>query len=227
LLFLQTTKLPKDEYLQLHLVRPSIMLSLIGLLAEGGIRRLPRHHDYILISASALFMVVITMSIVDLLTMSCILSIFSGIAFGVLARGRGTQPSAFHLRIEPRAARPYGHKAGDAVLKRVAGIIRSKAGSNDIVARYGGEEFALIFTEKSPQEAYDTVEDIRKEVASTLHEAIMWQAVTISVGLRSYSQGMGKDALFVGADKAVYEAKRSGKNRTVIAKPGSVSVVRA
>ena len=328
--FLTVTDVPTDRFLQLYVVRPTLFLGLIGLLAECGIRWLPRHHDYILISASATFAIVITkihaslgyllfllffpimisifyfqvkkllyaianttialfilyaydpeiqrsLSSLGLLTMSCILLIFSGIAFGVLARGREV---LIHLRttyesnqellvrtiLMDRLAKTdalteafnhmayhefmdhyvvqadngrmtlhlaivdidnfkkvndtYGHKAGDEVVKKGSAVIRSRMGSNDIVARYGGEEFALIFTEKSFQEVYDTVEDIRQTIASELYEAIQWQAVTISVGLHSYAPGMGKDALFVGADEAVYEAKRSGKNRTVIRKPG-------
>ncbi|QMV43495.1 GGDEF domain-containing protein [Cohnella cholangitidis] len=113
----------------------------------------------------------------------------------------------------------YGHKAGDEVLQKVAAIARSKTGSNDFVARYGGEEFVILFTEKSFQEVYDLVEDIRGSIAATHHTALNGLNVTVSIGLNPYSPGMGKEELFLRADAALYEAKHSGKNRTVVAAP--------
>lgn len=330
LLFLQITELPKDEFIRMYLLRPTILLAIVGLLAEGGIRWLPKHHDYVLITAVTLFSIVITkinfsleyllfilfmpimvsifyfqlkkllyavlctaiagvilfadedsIRALDWLTMACTMVIFTGIALGVLARGREVlthlrssyesnqellvrtivmdklaktdaltetfNHMAYHEFMDHYVVQAdngrmnlhlavididnfkkvndsNGHKAGDAVLKKVSSIVRSMVGSNDIVARYGGEEFAVIFTEKTFQEVYDTVEDIRASVEFTPHEAIQWQSVTISVGLHTYTPGIGKDALFVGADNALYEAKRSGKNRTVIAKVESTSV---
>jgi diguanylate cyclase len=111
----------------------------------------------------------------------------------------------------------YGHKAGDAVLKKVASIARSKTGSNDVVARYGGEEFALLFTEKCFPEVFDLIENIRKAIADFAHDALGGHAVTVSVGLNRYIPGMDKEALFQGADAALYVAKYSGKNRTALA----------
>jgi diguanylate cyclase (GGDEF)-like protein len=111
----------------------------------------------------------------------------------------------------------YGHKAGDTVLKSVASIIQSKTGSNDIVARYGGEEFAVLIAEKSFQEVYGLVEEIRKSIAITQHDALEGLNVTVSIGLNTYMPGMGREALFQGADAALYEAKHSGKNRTMLA----------
>jgi diguanylate cyclase (GGDEF)-like protein len=111
----------------------------------------------------------------------------------------------------------YGHKAGDVVLRTVANIARSKVSSNDIVARYGGEEFALLFTDKSFQEVYDLLEEIRTSIASTSHEVLQGLPVTVSIGLNKYTPGMGKEALFQGADTALYDAKHSGKNRTALA----------
>ncbi|WEK55223.1 MAG: GGDEF domain-containing protein [Candidatus Cohnella colombiensis] len=111
----------------------------------------------------------------------------------------------------------YGHKAGDVVLRKVAAIAKAKVGSNDVVARYGGEEFAIIFAEKDFQEVYDILENIRMTLASTSLEVIDRHSVTISIGLNRFAIGMDKEALFQGADAALYEAKHSGKNRTVIA----------
>ena len=109
----------------------------------------------------------------------------------------------------------YGHRAGDYVLKKVAEIAKQKVGIDSIVARYGGEEFAVLFTETSSQDVLACMEEIRLAVADVTHEALQGRSVTISVGLNRYTPGMGKEALFQGADAALYRAKHSGKNRTV------------
>ncbi|UVI31785.1 GGDEF domain-containing protein [Paenibacillus spongiae] len=111
----------------------------------------------------------------------------------------------------------YGHRAGDAVLKCVAGMIRSKASMNDFVARYGGEEFAVLFTDKPVDEAHSIVESIRQEISACTHDALGGKPVTISVGFASYNSGEGKEWFFNRADKALYKAKNTGKNKVVVA----------
>ncbi|MFD0697502.1 GGDEF domain-containing protein [Paenibacillus sp. GCM10027628] len=110
----------------------------------------------------------------------------------------------------------YGHRAGDAVLTRVSGVLKEHVGLNDFAARYGGEEFAVIFTEKSTEEVHEIVERIRWHVSQNKYDELNGQAVTISIGLCEYQKGMGKEQLFCGADQALYTAKKSGKNKTVI-----------
>ncbi|WP_276354670.1 GGDEF domain-containing protein [Cohnella caldifontis] len=111
----------------------------------------------------------------------------------------------------------YGHRAGDAVLREVAAIARAQVGPNDFVARYGGEEFVILFTEIDVSHAYQIAEEIRETVSQTTHEALNGMAVTVSIGINRYRPGMGKERLFQGADAALYEAKKTGKNRTVLA----------
>lgn len=110
----------------------------------------------------------------------------------------------------------YGHWVGDLILMRVGSIVRETVTPNDFVARYGGEEFAVVFTEKTQREAFDLVEQIRQRLSVTIHPELDSKAATMSIGLQAYSQGLGKEALFKGADAALYEAKRSGKNKTVV-----------
>ncbi len=74
----------------------------------------------------------------------------------------------------------------------------------------------MIFTEKPPKKSRDIVESIRFKIASTLHEELANQAVTVSIGIKSYNKGDGKEALFKGADFALYTAKKTGKNRIVV-----------
>ncbi|MCQ6558667.1 GGDEF domain-containing protein [Paenibacillus mendelii] len=111
----------------------------------------------------------------------------------------------------------YGHRAGDRVLKQVADMIRSRASMNDFVARYGGEEFAVLFTDKSADDAYALVETIRQAIGSYLHEALDGKPVTVSIGFAPYFDGEGKERFFNRVDEALYKAKNSGKNKTIIA----------
>jgi diguanylate cyclase len=110
----------------------------------------------------------------------------------------------------------YGHRAGDAVLKRVASVLRDMVSPNDFAARYGGEEFAVLFTDTSPESAVEQAEHIRKSIALMKHPELDYQPVTISIGIHSYEQGCRKEELFIGADEALYEAKRNGRNQTVV-----------
>ncbi|WP_284643900.1 GGDEF domain-containing protein [Paenibacillus silviterrae] len=110
----------------------------------------------------------------------------------------------------------YGHWVGDIILMRVSHIIKETITPNDFVARYGGEEFAVIFTEKTLEESYRIVEQIRQKLAATIHTELDSKAATLSIGLAEYKKGEGKEALFKGADAALYAAKRTGKNKTVV-----------
>lgn len=74
----------------------------------------------------------------------------------------------------------------------------------------------MIFTEKTLDEAYRLVEQIRHKLYVTLHPELDSKAATISIGLQEYMKGKGKEALFKGADASLYAAKRTGKNKTFV-----------
>lgn len=107
----------------------------------------------------------------------------------------------------------YGHRVGDLILARVARVIQESISPADIAARYGGEEFALLLFEQTFDEAYALVDRIRAKLAATTHAELRGQAVTVSVGIQSYSSGTNKERLFEAADALLYTAKRSGKNK--------------
>ncbi|MFC7680408.1 diguanylate cyclase [Paenibacillus sp. GCM10028914] len=110
----------------------------------------------------------------------------------------------------------FGHAVGDIILQRVSQVIQQTVLSpDDIKARFGGEEFAVIFTDKTPAQAFETTEQIRKQIEALSHHEMNGKNVTISVGLASYRYGTGKAAIFAEADSMLYEAKRNGKNRTI------------
>ncbi|TXC90428.1 GGDEF domain-containing protein [Metabacillus litoralis] len=109
----------------------------------------------------------------------------------------------------------YGHSVGDLVLKRLANAIVDKVTENDIVARYGGEEFALLLTNKSLEETYQLIEDIRLHISQINHEEMKAVKVTVSIGLKDFNAGLSKLHFFKQADALLYKAKRNGKNQVM------------
>ncbi len=109
----------------------------------------------------------------------------------------------------------YGHAAGDLVLKHIASAVSGCVGEGDLAARYGGEEFALILPNRSKQEAVDLAETLRARIEKnkfTLRR--VENQVTASLGVAGYPEdGQTKEDLVRHADKNLYEAKNSGRNR--------------
>jgi diguanylate cyclase (GGDEF)-like protein len=108
----------------------------------------------------------------------------------------------------------HGHIAGDAILKKISGILNSKASAGDIVARYGGEEFAFVALDGSGRGAVKLAEDIRKEIKNTpivIRRKKM--AVTVSIGIAAFPKDakLLKDLIWE-ADRRLYEAKAKGKD---------------
>jgi diguanylate cyclase (GGDEF)-like protein len=109
----------------------------------------------------------------------------------------------------------YGHPAGDEVLREVGRILRTGIREYDMAARYGGEEFALLLPGLGRAEAREVAERVRLAVEA---HAFVHREVTISIGV---AEGMftmaSTEELVERADGALYEAKRSGRNRVVVA----------
>jgi diguanylate cyclase (GGDEF)-like protein len=112
----------------------------------------------------------------------------------------------------------YGHPAGDIVLKRVANIIRKTVRNIDIPARYGGEEFAVVLVGTGEKGAVNMGERLRKAVMDTKFESDGTTFnLTISIGISTYEgEAMKKEDLVDKADKALYQAKGNGRNRSVL-----------
>lgn len=118
----------------------------------------------------------------------------------------------------------YGHLSGDACLQRVASeLARSTRGSMDLVARFGGEEFAIVLPESDYQKTHEVAQRFCAAVAALNepHAATDCGFVTISVGFTSIvpSADAPAEQLVELADAALYEAKRSGRNRVMGRKP--------
>jgi diguanylate cyclase (GGDEF)-like protein len=110
----------------------------------------------------------------------------------------------------------YGHLVGDRVLQAVADVVRSELRGVDTAARYGGEELAMILPRTQMIEAYNVAERIRAGIeALEVRGDARPVAVTASFGIASYPEsGAGsREDLVRRADRALYRAKRTGKNR--------------
>jgi diguanylate cyclase (GGDEF)-like protein len=110
----------------------------------------------------------------------------------------------------------YGHPAGDAVLRDIAGILRSSLRSVDVPARYGGEEFAIVCPETTKEQATVLAERLRARIED--HELDLGDGtrlrLTVSIGVAAFpADAGGKSDLIDAADRRLYEAKRGGKNR--------------
>jgi diguanylate cyclase (GGDEF)-like protein len=110
----------------------------------------------------------------------------------------------------------YGHLAGDSILKDLATSIKKCARQSDLCYRYGGEEFFLILNDSDTNQALRVAERIRSSIEkhSYLFNGKIIP-VTISIGAATFNQGETLDSLKDRADKALYEAKDRGRNRTV------------
>jgi diguanylate cyclase (GGDEF)-like protein/PAS domain S-box-containing protein len=114
----------------------------------------------------------------------------------------------------------YGHEAGDRLLSVLGRYFQGSIRAEDIACRYGGEEFTLILPDVSPKVLLDRTEIIREGVKDleVLHQGKLLGGVTISLGLSYFPQhGADPDTLLQAADAALYQAKRNGRNRVVMA----------
>jgi diguanylate cyclase (GGDEF)-like protein len=113
----------------------------------------------------------------------------------------------------------FGHDAGDAVLKAVAGVFKSNVRKEDIVCRYGGEEFMLVLPDASLDNAGRRAEFVRAAVEdlNLTHDGRKLDDITLSMGVASFpSHGQTWEEVVVAADSALYRAKRAGRNRVAL-----------
>lgn len=112
----------------------------------------------------------------------------------------------------------YGHLCGDYVLKEVAYLILENFRKTDMVFRYGGEEFVVLMTETSLENSLIPLERLRKTIENNNFifkgEKIK---VTISIGTET-NHTESTEEFLNNADKALYQAKQSGRNQTVLFK---------
>lgn len=117
----------------------------------------------------------------------------------------------------------HGHAAGDEVLQKVADVLSHSVREVDVCARTGGDEFALLLPHTPADKAMVVADRVHARLASIV-VGLTGEAknVTLSIGIASTEDGSLKDPdeLVEAADRALFEAKKHGRNRTVVAKPG-------
>lgn len=110
----------------------------------------------------------------------------------------------------------HGHAAGDYVLTKVAGLLTQTLRGTDFVARYGGEEFILVLPKAKAEAAAMVTERVRRALAAVAFEmkdGTVLPPVTISAGVAEFQPGQGVSELVSTADRALYDAKKRGRNR--------------
>lgn len=114
----------------------------------------------------------------------------------------------------------YGHLQGDKVLQFVANLLMDSVRPQDIAARIGGEEFVLMLANTSAEDAYQVAERIRLKLSGfdkISSEGQLPEPITISMGVfTATSSSVSAEACVESADKAMYEAKETGRNRVVV-----------
>lgn len=112
----------------------------------------------------------------------------------------------------------YGHRAGDRVLRTVAECLARRVRSTDFIARYGGEEFVGIFPGTTLESAVGLMDELRQAITKIgFHFRGAPISITASSGITALQPGDTAGLAFDRADKALYRAKESGRNRCVTA----------
>ena len=115
----------------------------------------------------------------------------------------------------------YGHDAGNRLLRELAGVIQAELRATDVPARYGGDEFIVLLPETPAQGALEVAERIRSAIhGATLGLEGRSVVCSISVGVACFPEdGRTLDALAARADRALYQAKKNGRNCVVRYQP--------
>ncbi|WP_293778217.1 GGDEF domain-containing protein [uncultured Oxalicibacterium sp.] len=152
---------------------------------------------------------------------------------GVLNRGAIFERAAYFLKDMPialvvldidffkRINDEFGHPVGDAVLKEVVVRLNDTLGEFGEVGRVGGEEFTILLPHMEPEEALNVAEGARSAIANHPFASIPLQ-VSASFGVSWGQQGSDFEDIYGLADAALYQAKRTGRNRVEIA-PGCIT----
>ena len=136
------------------------------------------------------------------------------------SRGEGPQLAVALIDIDnfKKLNDTLGHSAGDVALKSLAAAVRERLRPVDHLARFGGEEFVVLLPGTGIQEAQQALTRLQRSLSASLfmHDG-REVFVTFSGGVTSWRQGEALAVTLERADEALYEAKRTGKNRTCIA----------
>lgn len=117
----------------------------------------------------------------------------------------------------------YGHDGGDAVLYKLANILKQFCEEGDTAFRYGGEEFAVLFSGKTLEESRQQLQKMH-DAFSEAEYTLIEEKITFSAGIASYRTNESRAAFFDRVDNLLYEAKENGRNQIRMDADSSVSV---
>lgn len=134
------------------------------------------------------------------------------------AKEKGEKLSLLTLNIDffKKVNDTFGHLAGDKILIELGKVLKNTTRSFDIVSRNGGEEFSVILPDCPNQQAIDIAEQIRKAVTNHPFPIDEQQHIniTVSIGVATYPETVhDTEEIVKKADKSLYAAKQSGRNR--------------
>lgn len=113
----------------------------------------------------------------------------------------------------------YGHPVGDELLKQFSLLLKAVLRDKDLIARWGGEEFVVMLHQANPNEAYKIAERLRRTIESTTFKINQHHIhITVSFGIAPLNTN-DEEPLYTSylrADKALYQAKESGRNKIII-----------
>ncbi|RYE73966.1 MAG: GGDEF domain-containing protein, partial [Oxalobacteraceae bacterium] len=141
-----------------------------------------------------------------------------------LARAQRSQSACSVVMIDldhfKRVNDTYGHEGGDLVLKAASHAILQRVRASDVVCRYGGEELVLMLPDCSAEEAQKCAEGIRSSIGGIVieHAGQTISGISASFGVAQWpGHGDGEQALLSAADRALYAAKKGGRNQVMVA----------
>lgn len=108
----------------------------------------------------------------------------------------------------------FGHQAGDKVLVEISKILKTHIRKTDFVGRFGGEEFVIICPESDKQGTYNLIENIRLAISNHNFQEV--GNITASFGIAMLKKEDTINSLLKRADKTLYKAKSSGRNKVLI-----------
>jgi diguanylate cyclase len=113
----------------------------------------------------------------------------------------------------------FGHFIGDKVIQRIAKVIKSSISDKDIAVRFGGEEFVVVMVNKTMSQAHEIAEKIRLAISGLKlmqrDSKAYLPSISVSIGIAERQDELNWTALFEQADTALYQAKNTGRNKSV------------
>ncbi len=184
------------------------------LLLENNLEKVTKDKQELLIKSAIMEKMSKTDALTDMYNHKTFQEYFDTIIRQVSKSDNSVQLAILDIDDFKRINDTFGHSVGDIILQRISTRIKTMVTIDDITARYGGEEFAVILTNKTMEQSLILLESIRKEIQDESHIELN-RNVTVSIGVHEYYKGESKEKVFNKADKALYEAKHSGKNKLV------------